>query len=284
MLIGLRYLTLTVCLLLVPVRSLAAEDRLPIFDGHIHYSHDVWAVLPAAEAIAILRRAGIRRALVSSANNDGTQMLVAEAPDMIIAELRPYRKRGEIATWFNDPTIPGFLEQQLRRAHYVAIGEFHVYGRQVELPVVQQTIAIAGRHQLLLHAHSDADAIERIFKADTAARVLWAHAGFEPVERVLGLLRQYKTLWCDLAVRNDPAHSGKVVPEWRAAFEEFPDRFLLGTDTYTPERWHYVEPHADWAREWLKDLPDDLAERIAWKNGEALFAPAVVKAQSSPQR
>ena len=80
-------------------------------------------------------------------------------------------------------------------------------------------------------------------------------------------------------MRNDPAHAGKVVPDWRAAFEEFPDRFMLGTDTYTPERWHYVEPHAAWAREWLKDLPDDLAERIAWKNGEALFAPDIVKAQ-----
>ena len=274
-----RVLSLSIALLLASTLARAADDELPIFDAHIHYSHDVWASLPAAEAIAILRRAGIRRALVSSANDDGTQMLLAEAPDMIVAELRPYRKRGEIATWFHDATVPAYLEERLRKAKYVSIGEFHVYGRQVELPVVQRTIAIARQGKLFLHAHSDADAIERIFKADAAARVLWAHSGFEPVERVLGLLRLHKSLWCDLAVRNDPAHAGKVVPDWRAAFEEFPDRFMLGTDTYTPERWHYVEPHAAWAREWLKDLPDDLAERIAWKNGEALFAPDIVKAQ-----
>jgi hypothetical protein len=53
---------------------------------------------------------------------------------------------------------------------------------------------------------------------------------------------------------------------------EFPDRFLLGTDTYTPERWYYVPEHAAWARGWLADLPSEIAERIAWRNGEALFA------------
>jgi hypothetical protein len=48
---------------------------------------------------------------------------------------------------------------------------------------------------------------------------------------------------------------------------------MVGTDSFTPERWYYVEPHANWSREWLADLPREAAERIAWKNGEALFAP-----------
>jgi outer membrane protein assembly factor BamE (lipoprotein component of BamABCDE complex) len=54
-------------------------------------------------------------------------------------------------------------------------------------------------------------------------------------------------------------------------FLEFPDRFLLGTDTFTPERWYYVPEHARWSRAWLADLPPEVAERIAYKNGEALF-------------
>ena len=28
---------------------------------------------------------------------------------------------------------------------------------------------------------------------------------------------------------------------------------------------------AAWSRQWLADLPPPVAERIAWKNGEALF-------------
>ncbi|MEW5862769.1 MAG: hypothetical protein AB1773_04140 [Pseudomonadota bacterium] len=49
---------------------------------------------------------------------------------------------------------------------------------------------------------------------------------------------------------------------------------MVGTDTFTPERWHYVAEHAAWSRGWLAYLPREIAERIAWKNGEALFAGA----------
>jgi hypothetical protein len=63
-----------------------------------------------------------------------------------------------------------------------------------------------------------------------------------------------------------------VSPDWREAFVEFPDRFMVGTDTFTPERWYYVTEHASWTRAWLADLPSDLAQRIAWRNAEAMLA------------
>jgi hypothetical protein len=46
---------------------------------------------------------------------------------------------------------------------------------------------------------------------------------------------------------------------------------MVGTDSFTPERWHYIGEHANWSRQWLADLPKDVAERIAWKNGETVF-------------
>ena len=84
-------------------------------------------------------------------------------------------------------------------------------------------------------------------------------------------LRRHQNLWADLAFRSDHGSGGKVSPEWRAAFMEFPNRFMVGTDSFTPERWHYIVEHANWSRQWLADLPPELAERIAWKNGDALF-------------
>ena len=85
------------------------------------------------------------------------------------------------------------------------------------------------------------------------------------------MLRKHKNLWADLAFRTDHASGGKVDPAWRATFLQFPDRFMVGTDSYVPERWHYIPEHADWSRRWLADLPRDVAERIAWKNGEQVF-------------
>ncbi|GAB4116494.1 MAG: hypothetical protein Fur0014_18440 [Rubrivivax sp.] len=196
---------LVTALLLAASAAQAGRPPLPIFDAHLHYSHDAWERLPPAEAVALLRQAGPKAAMVSSSSDDGTQKLYAAAPDLV------------------------------------------------------------------LPSHSDADAIERPFRQDPQARILWAHAGFDRPERVREMLRRCPNLWCDLAFRSDHASGGQVEPAWREAFLEVPDRFLVGTDTFTPERWHYVVEHARWSREWLADPPRPVAEQIAWRHGERLF-------------
>ena len=249
----------------------AQAGELPIFDAHLHYSHDAWDLVPPKEAIAILRKAGLKRALISSSGDDGQQRLYGEAPDLIIPELRPYRSRGETGTWFRDDSVIPYLEERLRRSRYAALGEFHLYGADADLPVPRRMVQLARQNKLFLHAHSDADAIERLYRQWPEARILWAHSGFERPEKVREMLRKHRNLWCDLAFRTDQARAGKVDPDWRDAFVEFPDRFMVGTDSFTPERWHYIVEHAGWSRQWLADLPPDIAERIAWKNGETLF-------------
>jgi Amidohydrolase len=250
----------------------AHTAELPLFDAHIHYSHDAWDNLPPKEAIAILRKAGLKRALVSSSGDEGTQRLVAEAPDLVLPSLRPYRSRGDVGTWVRDDTVVAFLEERLARQRYVAVGEFHLYGADADLPVPRRMVALAKQYQLVLHAHSDKDAIERLFRQYPEARILWAHSGFERPEEVRDMLRKHKNLWCDLAYRSDQGPNGKVPTEWREVFAEFPDRFMVGTDTFTPERWHFIVEHANWSRAWLADLPPALAERIAYRNGDALFS------------
>lgn len=259
------------------VASPAAAADLPIFDAHLHYSHDAWEVVPPRDAIALLRKAGLRRALVSSSNDDGNQKLYVEAPDLILPSLRPYRSRGELSSWMKDDSVIAYLEQRLAKYRYVAIGEFHLYGADADLAVPRRMVQLAKQYKLLLHAHSDAAAIERLFVQWPEARILWAHSGFDQPDRLREMLKKYRNLWCDLAFRTDHGSGGKVGPEWRAVFLAFPDRFMVGTDSYTPERWPYVVEHADWTRTWLKDLPVDVAERIAYRNGEAVFGGAIAQ-------
>jgi len=266
-----RALALLAFLAIASGISSARADDLPIFDAHMHYSHDAWTVVPPREVVEILKKAGVKRALVSSSNNEGTRMLQDAAPGIIVPELRPYRSRGELSTWTKDRTILPFLEDLLSRRKYVAIGEFHVYGADADLPNVRGVVQLAKKHGLFLHSHSDADAVMRHFQQDPDARVLWAHSGFERPEKVREMLRKYRTLWCDLAFLTAHAQNGKVSPGWREAFLEFPDRFVVGTDTFTPERWHYVIEHARWSRQWLADLPPDVARKIAYENGDRLF-------------
>ena len=253
-----------------PVLSPArAASPLPLFDAHVHYSHDAVIAVPPAQAVAILRQAGLRGVLVSSSDDDGTQKLLAEAPDLIVPELRPYRTRADTSGWVRDDGIVRYLEQRLARHRFVGIGEFHLYGADAELPVPKRMVALARERGLLLHAHSDADAVNRLFVQWPDARVLWAHSGFEAPQAVRDMLRRHPRLWSDLAFRGDHASGGKVDPAWREAFTEFPQRFMAGTDTFTPERWHYIVPHAEFTRAWLADLPLPIAEHLAWRNAQA---------------
>ena len=254
--------------------GLHAAEPLPLFDAHIHYSHDAVSLVPPKQAVAILRQAGLRGALVSSSDDAGTQLLAAEAPDLIVPELRPYRSRGEIGSWMRDDTVIGYLEARLAKYRYVGIGEFHLYGEDAELKVPQRMVALARERGLLLHAHSDVDAIERLLRQWPEARVLWAHSGFDRPEKVREVLRRHPRLWCDLAFRGDHASGSQVDAAWRAAFDEFPERFMIGTDTFTPERWHFIPEHARFSRAWLGSLPPTLAERIGWRNAEALVKAA----------
>jgi hypothetical protein len=249
----------------------AAAADLPIFDAHLHYSHDAWEMLPPKAAVDLLRKAGIKRALVSSSGDDGQQRMFQLAPDLILPSLRPYRSRGETSSWVRDPTMPAYLEERLKKYRYVAIGEFHLFGADADLPGPRRMVQLARQYKLFLHAHSDVDAVERLFKQWPEAKILWAHSGFDQPAKIREMLKKHRNLWCDLAFRTDHGSGGKPPPEWRTLFLEFPDRFTVGSDSFTPERWHYVPEHARWSRQWLADLPKDVAERIAWKNGEALF-------------
>jgi hypothetical protein len=250
-----------------------SEPLLPLFDAHLHYSHDAAELIPPDKALRILRAAFIQYALVSSSNDEGTQKLRALAAELILPSLRPYRSRADTATWLHSESIVPYMKERLAKFKYVAIGEFHVSGEDARLPVMKATVELAKQYQLLLHAHSDARAIDILFELDPNATVLWAHSGFDSPETIARMLSKHPRLYADLAFRSDYVNDGNLDPAWRKLFDLFPERFMAGTDTYTPERWAYIGEYANWVRKWLMRLPVPLRERIAYKNAQALLAP-----------
>lgn len=242
-------------------------EEIPIFDAHIHYSHDAVLAVPPPQVANLLREAGVIKALVSSSDDDGTQLLKQAAPDIIVPALRPYRRRGETSTWMHDPGVITYLEDRLARFEYEAIGEFHAFGDDVLTPVVQRLIELAKERGLLLHLHGDRAAVDLVFKSWPEARVLWAHSGFERPEAVGQALKEYPKLWADLAFRSDINNrEGQLQEAWKKVFLAYPTRFMVGTDTFAPERWYYVGPHADGVRAWLAELPPDITQNIAFQN------------------
>jgi predicted TIM-barrel fold metal-dependent hydrolase len=56
-----------------------------------------------------------------------------------------------------------------------------------------------------------------------------------------------------------------------ALFAAWPDRFVVGSDTWTNERWARYGDIIAAYRGWLAELPPPAAAKIARENGERLF-------------
>ena len=249
-----------------------ATAQLPIFDAHVHYSRPDWDVYSADRALAILRAAGVRRAIVSSTPDDGTLKLYERAPKTIVPFLRPYRTRDDMGNWHNDPGVRSYVEERLKRGIYRGIGEFHLSESGVGGSTLKRFAELAADRDLFLQAHVDDVTIEKLLTLYPKTRFLWAHAGMSSSASTVGdLLARFPKLWVELALRTDVAPGGTLDPEWRAVFVKHPDRFMVGTDTWVTSRWEAMQGYHRDVQTWLGQLPRDVAEAIAWKNGERLF-------------
>jgi hypothetical protein len=263
---------LLAAILLAPVPATA--QSYPIFDAHIHYSRPDGDVYTPERILSILARAGVRRALVSSTPDDGTLQLYERAPAGIVPALRPYRTPDDMRTWTRDPAVAAYVEERLRRGVYRAIGEAHFGAGDVAAPVVQRVAELAAQHQLVLWCDVDDATVEALLTTYPDARILWAHAGMTASARRVGeLIDRHPQLWVELALRTDVAPDGALDPGWRAVFTRHPDRFVVGTDTWVTSRWERVRAATEAVQHWLRQLPAEVAEQIAWKNGERLFPP-----------
>jgi hypothetical protein len=251
-------------------------EPLPLFDAHLHYNAEATVRWPAAAAVDVLRRNGVRGALVSSTPNEQTLALAkaAAASPTVIRFIRPYRNEADRATWFRDPTILTMLEAELERGDYRGIGEFHLYGDDAASEVLRRIVDLAAARSLYLFAHCDQRALDLILAHRPDAKLIWAHSGFTvPPGELARALERHPTLLLELSYRSDITAGGHLTAAWRTLLLRFPDRFLIGSDTWTNERWqHYDELIAGY-RGWLGELPAEVADALAWRNAEARFAP-----------
>lgn len=263
-----------VLLLATAASAPAQEATQPIFDAHVHYNLDIGRPVPVEGVLELWRQAGIRGVLLTSRPNDGTRELLAAAPPEFraVAFARPYVVASDAFTWFKDPAIFALIEDEIARGIYVGIGEFHIFGHDADSDGFARFVRLAARHKLWLHAHCDDYVIDRIFKLDPNARVVWAHTGMStPPARIDELFGRYRELYGELSFRGGVTEGNALSPVWRALFTKYPQRFVLGSDTWVPERWPQVPDIMQGYRAWLAQLPSDVAQNIAWRNGARLF-------------
>ena len=270
----------------------AADYGGPLFDAHLHYNEEAFngseGPHPLPDVLARMQRNGVRAIVANSRPNEGTKSL-AQAPQTreagvtVVPFVRLYRNRADYTSWFRDDSIYEMVQSELARGTaagpYRGLGEFHLYeSANANGPVARKLMALAEEKDLAVLAHVD-DAAVDLLMANTPSRgaklrLIWAHTGIggAPVARVDQLLARYPRLMGELSYRPGlTCEGGKLCPEWRQLLLKYPTRFLVGSDTWINQRWQSYDDTMKGYRTWLGDLPADVARRIAWDNGAALF-------------
>lgn len=128
-------------------------------------------------------------------------------------------------------------------------------------------------------------AFERLLEHNRRARIMLAHAGWDvtgqwTVALSRRLLARHSNLYMSLKLSPSPADKSMPVgpqgvrPDWAALIAEFPDRFVIGSDSFFaapgaggPGTVFRLPP----TKLMLEGLPLELAERIGWRNAATLY-------------
>jgi hypothetical protein len=254
---------------LLPVQLSAG----PLFDAHLHYSANDAEHYSPRQIVDILDRNDIRYAVVTGTPASHTATLYQHAPERIVPLLGIYRNPGDKVAWPHDTSLPSRIEAQLDKGTWRGIGELHIFANDRHSPVFHRIVQIASQRQLPLQIHADPAVIDTVYDIAPSQPVLWAHAGTFPYpDLVADYLQRYPALSIDLSVRDDRiAPNGRLNNDWYELLLRFPDRLMVGVDTYSPSRWKYFDSVVESIRTWLAQLPDDVARRLAYDNAAAFF-------------
>lgn len=127
-------------------------------------------------------------------------------------------------------------------------------------------------------------AFRRLLDHDPRARIIWAHAGsdytgYRTPDLCRLLLGAHPNLYMEIKIdplspgKNSPltnGAAGQIKREWLKLFQEFPDRFVVGSDQHYPEtvagpqRWQAVVSL-------LNQLPANVRRKIGWDNAARLL-------------
>ena len=261
------------CLMALMPASLSAD---PLFDAHLHYGATDAAQYSPRQIIARLERNGIRHAVVSGTPAAHTAHLYRQAPGRIVPLLGVYRSQDDKIAWVDDATLPERVEAELDKGPWRGIGELHIFAGDRHSPVFRRIIEIATQRKLPLQIHADPAVIDTLYDISPMQAVIWAHAGTFPYpDLVADYLHRYPALMIDLSVRDERiAPDGRISDDWYELFVRFPDRFMVGVDTFSLSRWHHLDAAVTTMRHWLKQLPDDVARQLAYDNAAEFFKPA----------
>jgi len=248
-------------------------NAAPLFDTHLHYNSSDAKKIKPDQIIHILKLNNIQHALVTSTPPELVLKLSKQAPKRILPLLGAYDKAEDKQNWIDNIKLPDHIATRLKQGQWKGIGELHLLAHQRHNPVFKKIIQLAKQYNLPLLLHTDPAVIDTVYESAPTHPVIWAHAGTFPYpDLIADYLKRYPALHIDLSVRDERiAPNGIIQDDWYDLFNSYPDRFMVGVDTYSLSRWENYHSVVTSIRNILTQLPEDVANQLAYKNAAALL-------------
>jgi hypothetical protein len=185
------------------------------------------------------------------------------------------------------PDYPLFLVLAEVAGRRKATIDLHMDAIEVEKEIPSSLARLRALNPGALKANIPA--LEKLLAHDRKARVVWQHAGSDPLEGMTPrLLRRLLTAHPNLYVALRPEKvelgpvpvlkngfldkDGKVLADWLALFTDFSDRFMIGSDLFVPESvdapaW---KPMME-SLTLLAKLPPELARKLGHDNAVKIY-------------
>jgi hypothetical protein len=289
----------------------AARYAGPLFDAMAQIESGMSSTVEGAMARAGVERMALFARQHHKRNGEGSVLaLKSRFPQRIyMGTPKPFSERGDLSDGFLDQTNTYLRDQryqfigELLFAHAdKAHGEQTLEGERYVAPGgknVQRLIsAVEQRHvPVMLHWEvydwdRDWPAFHALYARFPAVIFIWPHAGRASHEQVATVVSSHANVMVTLSKKEHRARSlsseekaemlgegviddcGVLRREWRDLFVRYPERFMFATDAHKSFRWAKYEAIVERWRLILGQLPEPLAQSLAWRNAERVYGMA----------
>lgn len=258
--------------------SASAQSLEPLFDAHLHYRDRQMEHFPPEAVARTLEANSIQAAIVMAPRSKLIETLETTADTRIVPFLEISQRLGRKMDWMYEDDLRGQVETILDQSavDWRGIGELHIQADDRFARGFEELLALAVERDLWIVIHGDPAVIDHAYAIRPDVRILWAHAGsyaYPPLVR--DYLDRHPNMVMDVSMRNPRINPGGIIDgDWFELFLDYPDRFLIGNDTFSLARWEHFTALKDSTRTWLMQLPPNVERMIAWENGQRLFPPA----------
>ncbi|MCK0536590.1 amidohydrolase family protein [Alcanivorax quisquiliarum] len=185
---------------------------------------------------------------------------------------------GEILTRHDDLTA--LTKGETPRANHPALDAVYELAAERSLPVILHSNLTSKREREPIYRQE----LKEALAAHPQTRFIWAHAGTSAeIHRYQGKIKNLDTIVGELLAAHDNLYidlswtvlepylleEGVPTPRWLALVEQYPDRFMIGTDLVG--RFGNLGKNIQGFDRFLDALPQEVADKVARTNLLALL-------------